>query len=167
MRWRTAQFYQSHKPTEQLAVVKGGTVHLHSSSTSLPFIPGPMFLLLSLPVRPCYLKSVAENYPSKKFILLTEEGGRTTWLEWVRSKESEKPQLQKQWVQPPVKPQSENHTPSGTCHASEMPHTEQQSNSSQKPLYERPLNVKNCSSFYSLKCGEKKVINKQNLELHV
>lgn len=39
----------------------------------------------------------------------TEAGGKTTWLEWV----SEKPQIQKQQVQTFVKPQLENHTPSG------------------------------------------------------
>lgn len=48
--------------------------------------------------------------------MITEEGGKTMWLEWVKSKESQKPQIQKQQVQMLEKPQLENHIPSGACH---------------------------------------------------
>lgn len=48
--------------------------------------------------------------------MITKEGEKTMWLEWVKSKESEKPQTQKQQVQMFQKPQLENHTPSGARH---------------------------------------------------
>lgn len=76
--------------------------------------------------------------------MITEEGGKTTWLEWV----SEKPQIQKQQVQTLVKQDLENHTPSGAhliclnCKA--ILH--------KKVLYERRFSVKNSLGFYSIKC---------------
>lgn len=39
---KDSRVYDPPKPTEQLAVVEGG----QSTSTPLPFIPGPMLLLL-------------------------------------------------------------------------------------------------------------------------
>lgn len=48
--------------------------------------------------------------------MITEEGGKTMWLEWL----TEKPQIQKQQAQMLVKPQLENHTPSGECDLSEL-----------------------------------------------
>lgn len=41
--------------------------------------------------------------------MTTEEGGKTMWLQWL----IEKPQIQKHQAQMLVKPQLENHTPSG------------------------------------------------------
>ena len=47
---------------------------------------------------------------------------------------------------------------------SETPHNKQQSNSSQKALYERLFNVKNCPGFYRLKCqGGKSLLMNKNL----